>query len=126
MISPLTCNDVYMLQESPLRLGYWCECTAHTSDHARVFRLGSHPAESPRLALGWLRARAQEVADQLDPSFTRPAKHWLRNQDEHQRATSALARGELYSFAIADGSIHYVLSARPTSAWPTADPVSSP
>ncbi|WP_377268877.1 hypothetical protein [Peterkaempfera sp. SMS 1(5)a] len=104
-------------RSAPPGAGYWCECLAHTPDHARTFWLGSAPAGSPAPALRWLLARARDVAEQLDPAYALPVRHWLGDEGEHRRILTALARGELYSFTAADDTARYVLSARPGAAW---------
>nr|WP_134004689.1 hypothetical protein [Streptomyces sp. 846.5] len=114
----LTLDDVHVLHESHLRLGYWCEAVALCPGHDRVFWLGSHPAGSPRLALRWLRGRALDLADQLDLGNARPVFGWLNDADEMQRAMSALAAGELYALSVFEDNTRYVLTARPTSPAP--------
>lgn len=90
-----------------------CEASAHTGP-GHVISLGAHRARNPRLALRWLRGRAQDVADQLDPSYARPARHWLRDMTEHQRALSALAHGHPYAVTFADDTAHYRLTIQPS------------
>lgn len=93
-------------------LSYQCEAAAHTGP-GHVIPLGAHKARNPRLALRWLRGRAQDVADQLDPPCARPARHWLRDMTEHQRALSALAQGNAYAVTFADDTAHYRLTVHP-------------
>ncbi|MFJ1561989.1 hypothetical protein [Streptomyces mirabilis] len=95
MATPLPLEDVHALWESSLRSGYWAECVAYPPNHSRVFRLGARPAGSPRLALRWLRSRARDIADQLDPAAAPQLEAWLRDTAAHQRALSALCQGEM-------------------------------
>ena len=111
MVWRLAWDDEQVLPESPLPPAIRCECVARPLGSAREFQLGWYPATSPRLALRWLFARTQDVADQLDPAFARPARHWLADRDEHRRAMSALARGGSYGLAFGDGIARYALSA---------------
>ncbi|WP_230651687.1 hypothetical protein [Streptacidiphilus sp. ASG 303] len=97
----------------PPRSGYWCECTARTPGLSREFRLGARQADTPELAVRWLRARARDVAEQFGPAFAGPVRHWLADDREHRRARAALARGEPYAVSVTDGTTRYVLSARP-------------
>jgi hypothetical protein len=111
----LTVDELHVLRESSLAAGYWCEAMAYTPDSGRAIWLGSHPATTPRLALRWLRNRACDIADQLDAAAVRPARDWIADVREHDRALLALRRGEMYTFTIFDGDFQYVLSARPTA-----------
>ncbi|MFE2937564.1 hypothetical protein ACFXKG_00575 [Streptomyces sp. NPDC059255] len=95
------------------RAGYWCEASAHTPG-ARTIWLNSHPANSPRTALRWLRSRVQDVTDQLDRPYAQPGHHWLTDEAEHERARTTLAHGETYVLTLHDDTTRYVLSARPT------------
>ncbi|MGW4759623.1 hypothetical protein [Streptomyces chartreusis] len=114
MATTLTLEDVHALWESALRSGYWAECVAYPPDHNRVFWLGARPAGSPRLALRWLRSRAQDIAGQLDPTAAPQLEAWLLDTAAHQRALSALCQGEMVWRAVVDGEgIRYVFSARP-------------
>lgn len=109
----LTLDELHALQGPALRHGYWCEAIAHTHQDGCVFWLGSHLTATPRLALRWLRSRVRDVADQLDPAPAHPARCWLDDQTEHERALAALVGGELYALTLADDTTRYLLSARP-------------
>ncbi|ARQ69928.1 hypothetical protein [Streptomyces marincola] len=106
------------------RLGYWCEAIAYTVHDSHTYWLGSHPATTPRLALRWLRTRAGHITDQLDPATAGPAHHWLTDNREHQYALDVLAEGGMYTHTIHDGTVRYLLSARPAgrTALPRQDP----
>ncbi|MFJ2554964.1 MULTISPECIES: hypothetical protein [unclassified Streptomyces] len=96
------------------RAGYWCEASAHTPG-ARTIWLNSHPANSPRTALRWLRSRVQDITDQLDQPYAQ-GHHWLTDEPEHERARTTLAHGETYVLTLHDDTTRYVLSARPTGS----------
>ncbi|MEU5160756.1 hypothetical protein AB0G74_14280 [Streptomyces sp. NPDC020875] len=98
-----------------LRLVFWCRAIAYTPCTNRTFRLGSHPAATPRLAVRWLHMRADHIAEQLDLQAATAVRHWLTNRAEQENALSLLARGEPYSRAIQDDGIRYLLSAFPIS-----------
>ena len=112
----LTLERLHWLRESPLSTGYWCETTAYSSPDNRTIWLGSARTPTPRLALRWLRHRTEDLLDQLDTATTWPAQEWLRDYPEHDRALSALRRGEMYTLAMVDGTVRYTLSARPTGS----------
>ncbi|MFI6289550.1 hypothetical protein ACIBCM_33250 [Streptomyces sp. NPDC051018] len=94
--------------------GYWCEATAITAVPGHAIPLSTHQARSPRLALRWLRARVQDVTEQLDPPYAAPAHHWLTDEPEHDRARTLLAHGGTYTLTLHDESARFILSARPT------------
>ncbi|MCF6525583.1 hypothetical protein [Streptomyces sp. JJ36] len=100
------------------RRRFWCEAAAHPPGGS-TFPLGSKSAGSPRLALRWLRSRAADIADQLDPPAARPVRAWLADHTEHERALSHLAHGEPYTFTAYEDTTHYVLTARPTTPAPS-------
>ena len=95
---------------------YWAQATAHALEDGRIIWLGAHPATTPRLALRWLHHRARDIADQLDSAEARPARHWIDDQAEHERALSALTSGQTYAFTLHDDTTRYELSARPTGS----------
>ncbi|MEU4683161.1 hypothetical protein [Streptomyces xinghaiensis] len=90
---------------------YWCEAIACTPADGRSFWLGHHHASSPRMAMRWLHSRARDIADQLDSTAARPARHWGQNRAEHERALAVMALGEPYAFIITEDATRYVLSA---------------
>lgn len=100
-----------MLRPRPVSI--WCEATAYTA-YGAGFRLGSTPARTPRLALRWLRSRAQDAADQLDAPAARPVRAWLTDEPEHERALHLLAHGDPYALTAYEDSTRYVLTVRPT------------
>lgn len=96
---------------------YRCEAVAHVLHEGRFICLDLGSATTPRLALRWLRGRARDIADQLDPPAARPVRYWLSDSTAHEDALRALAGGESYLFAIRDEAVHYTLSVSP--AWRT-------
>lgn len=98
-----------------LTRSYWCEVIAHTPDDGRTFWLGAHSTSSPRLALRWLRQRADHISNQLDPPAARPVLAWLDDDQAHEHALAVLAHGELYTYTVCDDAVRYLLTARPTT-----------
>ena len=95
---------------------YFCHALAYGIEDTRAISLGTYQAKNGRLALRWLRSRAQDIADQLDPPAAQPARAWIDDQAEHERALSHLAQGTAYALTIADGTTRYLLLARPAGA----------
>lgn len=93
-----------------------CHVLAYSTEDTGAFPLGTYQARSPRLALRWLHPRAQNIADQVDAPAAQPARSWIDDQAEHERALSRFAHGATYTFTIADDTTRYVLSARPAGA----------
>lgn len=98
-------------QEPALCIPIWCEAAAHAS--GRTFYLGANPALTPRLALRWLRSRAEDVADQLDAPTAHPIRAWLHDEHEHERVLHRLAHGKPYTLTTCEDTSRYVLTARP-------------
>ena len=95
---------------------YWCEAfaTLPTGEH---FTLGTHTATTPRLALRWLRARASEIAEQLDTPAAGLLHQWACNHAEHERALDDLTHGRPYSFTAHDeDATPYMLRVTPAPA----------
>ncbi|MFF2652455.1 hypothetical protein [Streptomyces sp. NPDC058045] len=94
-----------LLREAPawgrVRGTYSARLLAHTPGGARV-PLGEHRTDSPRLALRWLRTRAQHVADQLAPPYARHVRAWAADANEHAWALDHVAHGEPYAFLATD------------------------
>lgn len=91
---------------------YWCEITARGAN-GRVMSLGAFAARNPRLALRWLRGRAQDVIDQLDPAYARPGRHWLTDMPEHERAMATLTQHRPYAVTFTDDTSRYHLTIHP-------------
>lgn len=47
--------------------GYWCEVVASYPDGRKEWVLGGYRANTPRLAVRWLRSQALRLANALDP-----------------------------------------------------------
>lgn len=124
--------------------GYWCEAIARSSDAGREWALGGYRANSPRLAMRWLRGQAARLANALDPvpgvgpipttclrevgevrhSPGRAFREWLADHPYQGIQASALVSGRHISvnaggpdgfFGDADADVFYFLSARPIS-----------
>jgi hypothetical protein len=109
----LTLDDLHARQESALSSGLWCEAIAYTCLGPAVW-LGSKPATTPRLALRWLRSRAQDIADQLDPATAWPLRAWADDVFEQDRVLLRLTQGGFYTVTVCEDTTRYVLSARCT------------
>lgn len=101
------------------RLTYRCEAAAHTREYPVPFALGTYTAPTRRLALCWLRARAGDIADQLDPPFAQPLRHWLADQHQHEAALSTLANGRTFTHTVFDDEVLYLLAAEPIKITPS-------
>ncbi len=77
--------------------------------------LGAHAADSPRLALRWLRQRADHISDQLDPPAARTVLAWLHDHQAHEHALAVLASGTPYTHTVCDDTVRYLLTAQPTT-----------
>ncbi|MGW7514839.1 hypothetical protein ACWGJ2_04535 [Streptomyces sp. NPDC054796] len=91
---------------------YGCEAYAFTP-LGPTWPLDSYGARSPRLALRWMRARVQDVADQLDPAVAAPARHWLTDQREHEWVLTRLRVGAPYTLTLFEDTTRYVLMVKP-------------
>ena len=89
------------------------QCRAHAYTVTQFIPLGTGLASSPRLALRWLRTRAHQLADQLDPPDARTVRLWLHHQPEHERALTLLRHGEPYTFTFHDDEATYTLTVQP-------------
>ena len=94
-------------------LVYQCVANAFALQEGTAFLLGTYQATTPRLAIRWLRARAAQVIDQLDPPAAEPTYYWLADERYHEHALSALAEGQPFAYTIFDDGVRYVLSAQP-------------
>ncbi len=92
---------------------YWSEAAA-VVPLVSTHWLGSHSATTPRLAMRWLRSRAQDIADQLDAPAAAPVVHWLQDHEEHEHALRLLAVGRSYTFTAFEDGTRYILTIRPT------------
>lgn len=125
--------------------GYRCEALASCPELARQWRLGSHQARSPRLAIRWLRWQAGKLAHGLAPDYPPPAPaerprapnsgeggdpgqvflDWLDDITTQERQLDALAKGLDISVGASSGdricggawvNVFYLLGARPLTS----------
>ncbi|WP_255954558.1 hypothetical protein [Streptomyces odontomachi] len=92
---------------------YWAEAVA-VVPLVSTHWLGSHAATTPRLAIRWLRSRAQDIADQFDAPAAASVLHWLQDHQEHETALRLLAAGRPYTFTAFEDATRYMLTIRPT------------
>lgn len=109
----LTLDELPVRQEPACGGAFRSEAIAYASLGPAV-RLGAKAAATPRLALRWLRARAQDIADQLDPAVAWPLRAWAEDLWEQDRALLRLTQGEEYTVTAFEDTTRYVLSARST------------
>ncbi|MEU2080406.1 hypothetical protein ABZ569_00715 [Streptomyces albus] len=95
------------------RAAFACEAYALTFQ-GLTHSLGTHRAASPRLALRWVHARTEDIADQLEPPTGWQARAWMRDEAERERALAGLANGRPYTVELVEDGTRYVLTARPT------------
>lgn len=117
--------------------GFWCEVVAQTPDRAWKFCLGAHRADTPGLAIQWLRARAAELAKALDPppgdgrerggvlrrfpdrlrdDFPNPGRmlrNWGCNCEGGAEIMRNLLEGQHFTLTTCDYSARYLLMIRP-------------
>ncbi|WP_327072053.1 hypothetical protein [Kitasatospora sp. NBC_01302] len=93
-----------------------CEAVAYTVNGRSIPLVQPYNAPSPRLVLRWMRELARNIADQQDRPYAAPVWHWLRDEDEQQRAQSLLAAGQPYTFTVPTDDTTYVVSASPVRA----------
>lgn len=93
------------------RFAFYCQSFAYAAETAAVFPLGAYTALTPRLAMRWIRTRAQDIGDQADPPGPQQVRFWLNDQREHERALSALREGHAYEHMIINDGVRYVLRA---------------
>ncbi|WP_223124057.1 hypothetical protein [Streptomyces cacaoi] len=91
---------------------YGCGAYAFTP-RGPTWPLDLYGAGSPRLALRWMRGRAQDIADQLDPAGATPAHHWLTDQREHEWFLTRLRVGAAYILTLFEDATRYVLMVKP-------------
>ncbi|MEU0335711.1 hypothetical protein [Streptomyces sp. NPDC006193] len=58
------------------------------------------------------------ITDQLDPAHAGPGRHWLTDDQEHERVFAYLVTGTAYQLTLHDEDTHYVLVAYPPGAAP--------
>lgn len=109
----LTLNQPLSSPREAARFAFYCQNFAYTAETAEVFALGTHTARTPRVAMRWIRARAQDIGDQADPPGPQQIRFWLCDQREHERALAALREGHAYEHMIINDGVRYVLRAEP-------------
>jgi hypothetical protein len=122
--------------------GYWCEVVARSTEASGEWFLSGYRADSPRLAVRWLRGQAARLANALDPKpgigpispeclrEIGPAgpgpgrifREWMEDLRYQGTQMEALAAGHPVSinaggsdriFGFCDADVFYSLSARP-------------
>jgi anti-sigma regulatory factor (Ser/Thr protein kinase) len=114
--APAVLRLVQSHRTTPLRhhsTVYWSEAVA-VVPLVSTHWLGSRSATTPRLALLWLRSRAQDIADQLDAPAAAPVRHWLQDHQEQEKPLRLLAAGCPYTFTVFEDGTRYILTTRPT------------
>lgn len=104
-----------LTQEAPawgrLRAGFQSRAVAHTHG-GPVISLGENRANSPRLAMRWVRDRAEQLAHQLDAPYARPVHAWLGDKEELEWAVEFVTAGQPYVFTARDDQwTRYVFTA---------------
>lgn len=94
---------------------YRSRAVAYLPD-GRTLALGEARPNSPRLAMRWLRKRAEQLAEQLDAPYARPVRGWIADTVEHGWALAGLTQGHTYVFRVTDdeGTL-YLLTAEPAA-----------
>lgn len=96
-----------------LRAGFRSRAVAHAHG-GPVIRLGEYGANSPRLAMCWIRHRAEQLAHQLDAPYALPVHAWLRDTEELKWALEFVTAGQPYVFTARDDQgTRYVFTAAP-------------
>ncbi|MEU9112053.1 hypothetical protein AB0D04_09730 [Streptomyces sp. NPDC048483] len=73
--------------------------------------LGGWASGSPGRALGWVRKRAEQVAEQLGAPYDGAVREWLADGDEYQWALYGLAGDVPFTLEAVDGDgCTYVLA----------------
>lgn len=68
-----------------------------------MIRLGGWASSSPRRAVGWMRTRARQVAQQLGAPYEGGVPAWLGEGAEFAAAVSALEYGSPLRLTVVDG-----------------------
>jgi hypothetical protein len=92
------------------------ECLACLPNRAQPVPMGTHPTDSPWLALFWLAVRAKQLTAELAPVVAASVRAWLDDEEEHGRALARLDNGKPYELRINDRAVCFVLTATPAAA----------
>ena len=93
-------------------LPYTCEAVAYAGTGTALL-LDHRPTSSPRAALLWMRARAEDAADQLHPKLQAPVRDWLKDEAEHERARALLRNGLPYTYLLPTLALHLTVKVSP-------------
>ncbi len=98
---------------TPRPVGYRAEATARHPDGSSI-DLGVWTSYSPGRALGWVRTRAEHVAQQLGAPYDGAVRAWLDDAVEFRWAMDGLAAGIPFVLRTVDAEgCTYALVARP-------------
>ncbi|REK88717.1 hypothetical protein DY245_19625 [Streptomyces inhibens] len=94
-------------------MAFRAEATVHCPDGTPV-NLGGWMSYSPGGALGWVRKRAEQVAQQLGAPYDRAVRAWLDDAVEYRWAVDGLAAGIPFVLRAVDAEgCTYAFIARP-------------
>lgn len=98
---------------APRPVAYRAEATARYPDGSSI-DLGGWTSYSPGRALGWVRTRAEQVAQQLGAPYDGVVHAWLEDAVGYQWARDGLAAGIPFTLRAVDAEgCTYALVARP-------------
>lgn len=104
-------------------MAYRAEATARYPGGPSI-DLGGWTSPSPGRALGWIRARAEHVAQQLGAPYDGVVHAWLEDAAGYRWARDGLAAGIPVVIRAVDAEgCTYALTARPAAQARTAPPV---
>ncbi|GFE14958.1 hypothetical protein Sgleb_30050 [Streptomyces glebosus] len=111
---------------APRPVVYRAEASARYPDGSSI-DLGGWTSYSPGRVLGWVRTRAEHVAQQLGAPYDGVVRAWLEDADGYRWARDGLAAGipVVVRAVDADGCT-YALTARPAAEARTVTPVKAP
>lgn len=89
-----------------------CRALAQLRD-GRTVAWGHRDTRDASAALLWVGWRAGHLADQLDFPLARTLWAWREDSREHRRALGRLARGAVYTVAVRDEDVAYLLTITP-------------
>lgn len=104
-------NPLHPALRCPPSSAYWVQALAHHAPNGQIYNLGDAVRATPLLALRWLRDRASDIADQLDPPAAHRLRAWSSHTATHEHALSLLAQGGAYTYVVVEEGTRYVLLA---------------